>query len=252
MRPIPSQTTDPESGNGSVKPDRGAWWSVAKNMLAGLKGWQAVPAAVIALYCFLGIFGPSLAPFEPNRGTTNNRLCPPLAIDALAATSNQLSQSTECRTANILGTDNQGRDVFSRLLHGARSSLLVVGPSVVIGTFAGAVVGCVINGWHRRTRLVAYLILILTIVPLGIFSLSSGFQPLIVLYVIFGVDWATLTVFSSASSVITLAIVAIAYRYDETCRSGWLADADVDTDFSNHSFCRNCIARSWFWHRGSF
>ena len=88
MQPTPPQLTDPESRNGSVKPDRAAWWSVAKNVLSGLKGWQAVPAAVIALYCFLGIFGPSLAPFEPYRGTVATRLCPPLAIDALSAASN--------------------------------------------------------------------------------------------------------------------------------------------------------------------
>ena len=72
MQPTPPQPTDPESPNGSVKPDRATWWSVAKNALSGLKGWQAVPAAVIAFYCFLGIFGPVLAPFDPNRGTISD------------------------------------------------------------------------------------------------------------------------------------------------------------------------------------
>ncbi len=66
MQPTPSQTTDPESPNGSVKPARVAWRSVTKNVLAGLKGWQAIPAIIIGLYLVLGVFGPTLAPFDPN------------------------------------------------------------------------------------------------------------------------------------------------------------------------------------------
>ena len=215
-----------------------SWRSSAKNALSMLIGWQTLPALIIVLYLLVGIFGPTLAPFDPNRGTISHRLCPPLAIDALTIAQHPASRSTECSAANVLGTDHNGRDIFSRLLHGARTSLSVVGPSVVLGTTLGTLVCAVINGWRTKARLIAYLITSVTIVPLGIF-LSSGLRAMGILYVIFwsgeGVDWVALTVLSSASSVITLAIVVIAYRYDETCRSGWLASADVDTDFPNYS-----------------
>ena len=231
----------PANPDETATPEGFRWRSAVSSVLSGLRGWQAIPASAIAIYIFVGVFGPVLAPFEPNRGTISDRQCPPLAINALTTGQHQAFGSSNCSAANVLGTDDDGRDIFSRLLHGAQASLLVVGPSVVIGTFAGTVVGCVINGWRRGVRLIAYLILILTIVPLGIF-LSSGYLALGTFYVITsdfeGFDWASLTVFSSVSSVITLAIVAIAYRYDETCRSGWLANADVDTDFPNHSFGR--------------
>ena len=239
MRPVNSQHTDPEPAVGDDGHPGANRRSVVKSALKGLKGWQVVPAIVIALYLFFGIFGPILAPFEPNKGTIADRLCPPLAIDALTTAQYPASRSTDCSTANILGTDHNGKDIFSRMLHGARTSFLVVGPSVIIGVVVGAVVGAVINGWRARARMVAYLIVGVSIVPFAIFLLSEPHT----LYVfgLFmsasdGMDWSALTAFSSASGVVTLALIAVAYRYDDVCRSGW--SANVNADFPIHSFCR--------------
>ena len=115
----------------------------------------------------------------------------------------------------------------------------MVGPSVLIGAMIGTLIGAVINGWSPKPRLIAYLIASVTIVPFGIFLLSEP-QALYV----FGmfrsardsVDPSALTAFSSATAVITLALVAVAYRYDDKCRSTW--SAHVDTEFPIHSFCR--------------
>lgn len=242
MQRTDAENSHPEPPTGPATPVDSKRRSAVRKMLSALKGWQTVPAVIIALYLVVGIFGPTLAPFEPNRGTVANRLCPPLAIDALTIAQDPASRSSDCSATHILGTDHNGRDILSRLLHGARTSLLIVGPSVFVGVVLGAIVGTVINGWRRRGRLIAYLIASVSLVPFGIFLLS---EPL-TLYV-FGVihsgtgggddeAWSAFVALSSATAVITLAIVAIAYRFDDTSRASWFSN--VDSENSNHGFCR--------------
>lgn len=210
--------------------------------LNNLKGWQAIPAAVIVLYCFLGIFGPTLAPFEPYKGTIANRLCPPLAIDALTTAQHPASRATDCSAANILGTDQIGRDIFSRLLHGAWTSLWVVGFSVVIGTVIGSVAGAVINGWSWKRRLIAYLITSVTVVPFAVFVFTEPhtlyFYGVInsVQLTSHAAEWSAVAALSSFSAVLAFAIIAVAYRYDGACRHSWFAE--IDTEYPAQSFCR--------------
>jgi len=86
----------------------------------------ATGTVVIAVLALLAIFAPLLAPYDPN------------AIDLL---SGQQGPSRE----HLLGTDEIGRDVLSRVIYGARVSLSVGLVSVaiytVIGTFLGAISG---------------------------------------------------------------------------------------------------------------
>ena len=53
----------------------------------------------------------------------------------------------------ILGTDNLGRDIFSRLAFGARVSLIISVSAVLIGTFIGGALGLTagfFRGWYER------------------------------------------------------------------------------------------------------
>ena len=82
--------------------------------------------AIIALFALGAIFATVLAPYDPLAQELSARLEPPSA-------------------AHWLGTDQLGRDLFSRLLYGARISL-VIGVVVValagaVGTFVGVVAG---------------------------------------------------------------------------------------------------------------
>ena len=158
-----------------------------------------------------------------------NRLCPPLAIDALNWSDDPFGRAPDCRATNILGTDQIGRDIFSRLLHGARTSLLTVGLSVVIGTLAGSLVGVLVNGWRRRGRGIAYAILGLTILPFAIFAYGYPYVPLIygVVFETDVIDWYAIVSFASFSAVLTFAFIAVAYRHDQTCRSSWFSNVDA-------------------------
>ena len=92
------------------------------------------PLALIGFVIILGIllvavFAPYIAPYDPD------------AIDVKAIL-------LEPSAAHYMGTDGLGRDVFSRMLFGARISLLVGIVAVGIATFIGVILGA-IAGYYR-------------------------------------------------------------------------------------------------------
>ncbi|QPM92277.1 ABC transporter permease [Pseudooceanicola algae] len=79
---------------------------------------------IVVALVLVAIFAPWLAPHDPLVGDLNNtRLLPPLSDGFL------------------LGTDDQGRDILSRLIHGSRITLAVVALVAVIATPVGLLVG---------------------------------------------------------------------------------------------------------------
>ena len=96
-----------------------SWRRLARNRLALLA------LAIIVLVTGAAIFAPLLAPFDPAAQETSLSLRPPLTSE------------------HLLGTDQYGRDVLSRLLFGARVSLSVGLVAVIILIVLGAVFGAV-------------------------------------------------------------------------------------------------------------
>jgi peptide/nickel transport system permease protein len=86
----------------------------------------ATAVAIIALIVFGAVFADWVAPYDYKAMDLDARFAPPSA-------------------AHLLGTDNLGRDTFSRLLHGARIALFVgltaVGLAAAIGLVLGMVGG---------------------------------------------------------------------------------------------------------------
>jgi peptide/nickel transport system permease protein len=86
---------------------------------------------IIAIIVFIAIFGPLLAPFNPNEQF----------FDGLTLEGAPLPPSERF----WFGTDTNGRDQFSRLLYGARTSLaigiLANGLAVTVGTLLGVLAG---------------------------------------------------------------------------------------------------------------
>ncbi len=92
----------------------------------------AVVSAVVALVLVLGaLLAPWVAPFNPfDLGSLdlNNALLPPLGSEG-------------ADRAFVLGTDDQGRDILSSLLHGSRISLAVGLASVLLAMLIGVTLG---------------------------------------------------------------------------------------------------------------
>jgi peptide/nickel transport system permease protein len=95
----------------------------------------AVAGGVIVVAAILlAALAPLLAPADPVKNSLLDRLTPPAWV-----------AGGEAR--HPLGTDTLGRDVASRLLHGARVSLLVGFSAVVLAGVAGVALGLV-SGWY--------------------------------------------------------------------------------------------------------
>jgi peptide/nickel transport system permease protein len=100
--------------------------------------WPIAALLILAIVGFAAVAGPSIAPRDPNRQAIMARLKPPLSVD---------------RQGNIdyvLGTDALGQDVLSRLIYGARISVVVGLTAVLIGGLLGTVLGLLagyFGGW---------------------------------------------------------------------------------------------------------
>jgi len=99
--------------------------------------WALIGMLILLLVTFIAIFGPWLAPFDPDRQNLLMRLRKP-------------GMPAQGDLTYWLGSDQLGRDVLSRLLYGARVSLLVGVAAIFVGGTIGTVAGLVsgyFGGW---------------------------------------------------------------------------------------------------------
>lgn len=93
--------------------------------------------AIVLIVIFCAIFAGQLAPCDPMKQDIMNKLKDPI----FAANSTQ---------GHLLGTDQLGRDILSRLLYGARITLLIAFAGTIVGGIVGVIMGCLAGyygGW---------------------------------------------------------------------------------------------------------
>jgi len=144
-----------------------------------LKRWPVVPVFLLGLVVFAGLFAPLISPHDPETGDLRERNIPPAwsggeqAIktvvervtinerttsvtlsDALVSNPNaQIGDQVKVftrpagSTKFLLGTDHLGRDVLSRVIYGARISLLVSIITLAVGGSLGIAIGLA-AGWY--------------------------------------------------------------------------------------------------------
>jgi peptide/nickel transport system permease protein len=98
----------------------------------------ALGLAIVLLVLVCAIFGPWIVPFDPAEQDIMQRMLPPLA-------------HADSGEFHLLGTDALGRDLLSRLIVGARVSLLVGVASVLISGLVGVVLGLLAGYDDRHT-----------------------------------------------------------------------------------------------------
>lgn len=119
--------------------------SQRRRLSTGKRVWLSLVKAKFPLVAILilltviasAVFAPLLAPYDPNEMDIKVRLLPPAFVEG-------------GNPAYPLGTDGMGRDVLSRLIYGARVSLLVGFAAVFVAGFIGIFLGLTagfFGGW---------------------------------------------------------------------------------------------------------
>ncbi|MEK1888929.1 MAG: ABC transporter permease [Phyllobacterium sp.] len=94
---------------------------------------------VLAIFVVLAVFAPLITPFSPSKLSIVNRLKPP-------------------DTKFLFGTDEFGRDVFSRTIYSARLSLLVGFAVVVLASIIGVTLGLLAGFFQKLDAPITRLI----------------------------------------------------------------------------------------------
>ena len=145
--------------------------------------------AVVGTMAFVALFGPWLAPADPLAINIRARLVPPGA-------------------EFLLGTDEFGRDVLSRLMAGARTSFIIALVTVIIAVSLGTLIGVVAGyrrGWTDRILMVlndAMLAFPGLLLALGIMAVIGASRDGIILAL--GLAYAPVVVRVVRSTVLSL------------------------------------------------
>jgi peptide/nickel transport system permease protein len=96
-----------------------------------------VGVAIVAVVAVMALIGPAVVPYDPIAQELRDRLLPPWFLPGGS-------------TVHLLGTDGNGRDLLSRIIVGARLSLIIGVATVLIGGTIGVSAGIVAGlrgGW---------------------------------------------------------------------------------------------------------
>jgi peptide/nickel transport system permease protein len=97
-----------------------------------------VGLVILAIVAIAAVFAPVLVPYDPDQGELMARLQCPFLTECPVYGTDQTFQGT---TDHLLGTDQLGRDILSRLIYGARVSLVVGLTAVLLGAGIGTTLG---------------------------------------------------------------------------------------------------------------
>lgn len=173
---------------------------------------------ILMIIALMALMAPILAPYDPYDNNLRVRLKPPSA-------------------EYWFGTDVQGRDIFSRLLYGIRTTLLIGLSGVAIGGSIGATLGVLAAYYRRLDGLIMRFVDVLLSFPSILFGLA--------LAAITGPGLLALVIALSVAAIPSVARIARAAatsvmqnEYMEAGRAVGLSDAALIWRY----LVRNCLS----------
>ncbi len=95
-----------------------------------MRGAPILATGLVAMFVLAAILAPIIAPWDPAEQNFLASLSPPVWID-------------EGTWSNLLGGDNLGRDILSRLIYGARVSLIIALFAIALAGSIGVILGLI-------------------------------------------------------------------------------------------------------------
>ena len=114
-----------------------------------LRRWPLIPIAIIGTLVICAVFAEYISPSLPNRQDLRDRTAAPFWYEP--CTGDEKPYFDYCGRGGkyILGSDALGRDVLTRIIHGARVSLTLASISITVGMLIGTTLGLV-AGYYGR------------------------------------------------------------------------------------------------------
>jgi peptide/nickel transport system permease protein len=136
-------------------------WRRKLNRMLGHRG-LVLGSIILAVIVLAAIFAPLLAPHDPFNQDVSRRLIPPV-------------WNAQGSWEHILGTDKLGRDYLSRLIYGARVSLIIGACAALISGLIGTTLG-VLAGYFggRVDSVISYIITTRLAMPVVLVALAMA------------------------------------------------------------------------------
>ncbi|MBT3995376.1 MAG: ABC transporter permease [Chloroflexi bacterium] len=191
--------------------------SWASQVIYFLRRWPLIPLIIMITLLIAGVFAPQVSPADPIEQSLSFRNYPPtwgaarpefntvpdpadydLTITKERSAYNRAKKQAFPRTKYVLGADNLGRDVLSRVVHGARISLKVTAYALTSGIIVGSLMGIAagyFGGWTDELLMrfvdifLALPFILIALVIAQLFLTSGGAAEGVVILLIALVAW---------------------------------------------------------------
>ncbi|HEX4260261.1 MAG TPA: ABC transporter permease [Acetobacteraceae bacterium] len=186
----------------------------------------AVGSLIVGVAAFIAILAPLLVPHDPFSQNLAARFIPPVWMKGGS-------------TAHLLGTDQLGRDYLSRLILGARISMMIGASTVVMSGLIGTTLG-LLGGYYGGVldRVVMFVVSCRLAIPLILVALTVvsliGSSLLVVMLTLGLLLWERFAVVSRAATRQVAALDYVSAAWAAGCSRLWIILREILPNIAHH------------------
>ena len=219
---VPTGHADALSATGILEPSRG---TLLRRRVFGHAG-LTIGGGVLLFILALALFAPFLAPHDPLAQDLTRRVIPPIWHE-------------KGTWEHLLGTDQFGRDYLSRLIYGARISLLIGFAAMIISMVIGTTLGVVAGYFGGRVDMVVNFVITtrlsmpVVLVALAVVSLV-GNSLWIVIWVLGLLIWDRFAVVMRSTTQQVRGLDYVAAAQALGCSTARIVLTEIMPNIANH------------------